>query len=198
MVPINPTNQSGNFPPHRNPGGIQWMALLRSAMLLRIVSISPLICLRSCDRLDVSLWTQNRFSRGWQGVRVSTPRPKVLGSNLNVQSLPVGISEQDTWLLPLTTTLRIPDSSPWPLPYHWPHASFFFALDKKGSAQLHSTHHMWLCVTMLNRVKTNLFGSWLSFVFFVVCVWLKKDIDQTNVGWILNENRTKSIYFPIL
>lgn len=47
MVPIRPTNQLVNFPAHRKPGGIQWMALLRSAMLLRKVRNSARICLWS-------------------------------------------------------------------------------------------------------------------------------------------------------
>lgn len=50
-VPIRPTSQIGNRPAHRKPGGIQWMALLRSAMLLRTERSSPRICLRSRERL---------------------------------------------------------------------------------------------------------------------------------------------------
>lgn len=51
MVPIRPTSQLGNFPAHRKPGGIQWMALLRSAMLLREENSSARICLWSWEWL---------------------------------------------------------------------------------------------------------------------------------------------------
>lgn len=52
MVPIRPTSQLGNRPAHRKPGGIQWMALLRSAMPLRTERSSPRICLWSWERLQ--------------------------------------------------------------------------------------------------------------------------------------------------
>lgn len=52
MVPIRPTSQIGNRPAHKKPGGIQWMALLRSAMLLRTERSSPRICRRSWQRLQ--------------------------------------------------------------------------------------------------------------------------------------------------
>lgn len=52
MVPISPTNQLGNFPAHKKPGGIQWMALLRSAMLLRKERNSARICLWSWEELQ--------------------------------------------------------------------------------------------------------------------------------------------------
>lgn len=52
MVPIRPTNQLGNFPAHRKPGGIQWTALLKSAMLLREERSSACICLWSGEWLQ--------------------------------------------------------------------------------------------------------------------------------------------------
>lgn len=62
-VPSKPTSQLGNCPAQRKPGGIQWMALLMSAVLLRMESSSPCICLQSweclqekTDRFTVSGW----------------------------------------------------------------------------------------------------------------------------------------------
>lgn len=51
-VPISPTNQLGNRPAHRKPGGIQWMALLRSAILLTMERSSPRICVWSREWLN--------------------------------------------------------------------------------------------------------------------------------------------------
>lgn len=51
MVPMSPTSQLGKRPAHRKPGGIQWMALLRSAMLLSTDRSSRLIFLWTCEWL---------------------------------------------------------------------------------------------------------------------------------------------------
>lgn len=81
MVPISPTNQLGNFPAHKKPGGIQWMALLRSAMLLRKERSSARICLWSWEQLQeentvsyqqISLCCNSSINTTWHIIPAAT------------------------------------------------------------------------------------------------------------------------------
>lgn len=62
-VPISPTSQFGNRPAQRKPGGIQWMALLRSDILLRMERTSRRTCLRSWERLQEETWAYQDNSK---------------------------------------------------------------------------------------------------------------------------------------